>query len=812
MRKRIVFIAAIAFLLNSTAPALADFDDEQPRYRIRMGLLDFEPSKGARATLLEGQRHLVVQFYEIPDAPQRRVLEERGVRLLRYINGNAYVASISDPGLTALAEQQDIRSTVNISREMRISPLFDTEELLRQRIASGQRFGIAVRFYEDVDFTAAALRISASGASTEQASFHYSRIIQAEADWASVLKLAAADEVDFIDPQLPPPIPLNEDTRTIVNAADVYKNKQFKRVTGKGVKVGIWDAGPVYNHMDFGGRITNVETANGFSDHSTHVAGTIAGGGKGDPEAMGMAAKASVYSFDFDGDPIAEMKNAQGNYGLMISSNSWSYVAGWYENEGDDEEDSYFVWLGLTGFGYYHMQAGYNLDKFVYQDNFPIVWAASNDRNDTYLGPHRHSTENDTEHEDLHQSDPDYESIPWWGNAKNNICVGAIMKDYWMTSFSGWGPTDDGRLKPDVVAPGFQLRSTVLDNQYAEFSGTSMATPVVTGVASLLIHYYNRLGIAPADAEALKAVSPVSADLLKALLIHTAKDLGREGPDFSYGYGMVDAELAATVLKGAAGENSGVSATVIGESLDNKKKKKYLFTVPSGAEELRVTLVWNDPPGPNLINDLDLWVRGGGKKYRPFTLDPSKPENIAVGKRNHRDNVEHVLVRNPKAGQWKVYVKGSWVPQGPQDFVLIISAGEGNDVEDVLTTGKMRVEKVITSSDSDWNSVAEKQWFNKGDKFWAYLHLYIDDNAKYDNGGYYGTVLARWLIKDSSGNVILKSNYSSDAFYPRANVWRWRLGEYEIPDGMPAGTYTVEVTVTMHNGAGKQVTTSFTVN
>jgi hypothetical protein len=389
------------------------------------------------------------------------------------------------------------------------------------------------------------------------------------------------------------------------------------------------------------------------------------------------------------------------------------------------------------------------------------------------------------------------------------------MKDDAMTYFSSWGPTDDGRLKPDVVATGYLLYSTLPDNQYGTMSGTSMATPVVTGVAALLSDYHQKL-----------FHKRISSQLLKALLIHSARDLGPPGPDYSFGHGIVDAELAAKVL-GASAEAAAsptgkqpsfdVVGTIVEGSIDNGKKKRVKFKVPEGAEELRATLVWHDPAGPSLINDLDLWMKTKNvKNALPFTLNPAKPDAPAERKRNSRDNVEYILVENPNAGVWKVFVKGTLVAMGPQNYTLVLSAGRGNAAPQIIDEGKLTMQSVFTSGSSDWNNADEKTTFTSGDEFYAYVYFRVSKNGEYGSG-YYGTISGRWIIRNSSGTEIFKLNSASSSFYANqvGSSWRWRIGSpdlpYKIPSMMPAGTYTVEVTLTMNNGYSESASTSFTV-
>jgi hypothetical protein len=144
-----------------------------------------------------------------------------------------------------------------------------------------------------------------------------------------------------------------------------------------------------------------------------------------------------------------------------------------------------------------------------------------------------------------------YDLITGSSAAKNVVTVGAINGDKSMSSYSNWGPTDDGRMKPDIVAKGTGINSSTFadketknpsDTSYSgdseSSSGTSYASPAAAAAALLLQQYY----------KSVKSNYMKSATL-KALLLHTAEDLGNEGPDCKFGWGLVDAEKAANAIK-----------------------------------------------------------------------------------------------------------------------------------------------------------------------------------------------------------------------------------------------------------------------
>jgi hypothetical protein len=150
---------------------------------------------------------------------------------------------------------------------------------------------------------------------------------------------------------------------------------------------------------------------------------------------------------------------------------------------------------------------------------------------------------------------------------------------------------------------------------------------------------------------------------MKALLIGTAQDLGRPGPDYSFGHGRIDVHKAADVLL--------VDSPKVVE-LSDGEVEEWVFRVRRGLEELRVVLAWDDPDAapmsdPALVNDLDLLVLGpGGTEYEPWVLNPADPDANAVRGVDHLNNVEHVTVADPAEGLWTVRVTGTNVPEGPQ--------------------------------------------------------------------------------------------------------------------------------------------------
>jgi hypothetical protein len=147
------------------------------------------------------------------------------------------------------------------------------------------------------------------------------------------------------------------------------------------------------------------------------------------------------------------------------------------------------------------------------------------------------------------------------------------------------------------------------------------------------------------------------ASTLKALIIHTADDVGNPGPDYSFGWGLMNAKAGADQIKD---HNDYPSINKIVEGLLNASNSTETYTFTwNGDTAIRATVCWTDPPAaalgdldnpsPRLINDLDLRIIGpnGFTVYYPFVLDQANPASVATTGDNTRDNVEQVHISSP---------------------------------------------------------------------------------------------------------------------------------------------------------------------
>ncbi len=452
-------------------------------------------------------------------------------------------------------------------------------------------------------------------------------------------------------------------------------------MTGEGYnQLGEWDGGNVrVSHQEFtdqgASRVTVMDGAHPTHYHSTHVAGTMVAAGI-NSNAKGMAYGGLLKSWQWSNDE-SEMAAAAAN-GLEISNHSYGFVVGWDYNNGN------WIWHGNASispnedykFGFYD-SGSRQLDQIAANaPNYLIVKSAGNDRGDGPSNAGNGVAEKDG-------GDDEFDCISPKGVAKNILTVGAVNEvlDYTgpesvvMSSFSCWGPADDGRIKPDIVGKGVGMFSTMdgSDSDYGTLQGTSMSSPNVSGSMALLqLHYQNTH-----NGEIMRAAT------LKGLVLHSADEAGDNiGPDYTFGWGLMNAERAANIISEDLNQN------VIDEQLLLEGDVYTRSIVVPDGEDLRVTICWTDPAGypvapqlnpttAMLVNDLDLKIEDtNANVYYPYSLSASNPSAAATTTtKNFVDNVEMVYLQNVEPGTYTITVDYDGTLTGSEQAFSIIISG-----------------------------------------------------------------------------------------------------------------------------------------
>lgn len=472
-------------------------------------------------------------------------------------------------------------------------------------------------------------------------------------------------------------------------------------MTTTGQEMGIWDGGvPRTTHIEYAGRIT-IKDGGAIDYHATIAAGPLIAGGNNPglgvnqtlPQGMSYAAELAAWDFN---DDTSEMATAASE-GTVISNHSYGERSGW------KLVGTQMYWYGNLmidatrdfKFGHYGPKASEWDDVAYNAPYYLIVKSSGNDANEGTLlinpgDEHKHweggsfITATDI-HEYDGQSKNGYDTIASYGVAKNILTVGACSdfagsytqpSDAPIGDSSSRGPTDDGRIKPDIVAPGLLLYTPVIDTDtsYANQSGTSVAAPIVTGSANLMReHYEVKYGKAPRSAT------------LKALIINTAEECGpADGPDYTSGWGLLNTRRAIDVID-AVDPSTGVG---IGETILHNGDTHYFYFRSELITDFKVTIAWTDPahaaisdalddPTKVLVNDLDLridYLSGTPVTHEPWVLDPMNYEDAATTGDNDTDNVEQVLIADAAPGLYRVSVSHKGVlTDAPQAYSLVWS-------------------------------------------------------------------------------------------------------------------------------------------
>jgi len=602
-------------------------------YRIDLPVRSFTPDANQlqffqRSDLTEPQAFLV-QFTNHPSEASKRAMSQDGIHLEQYIGGGAWIAWMeADANARSLANA-DVRWAGEYLPEDRIAPRVTGQQYPEWAIA-GDEIIVGVQFPMQLDESTGEAILRRMGATVGD-HIPTLNVWYAQMPLRSAILLAENSNVLAIDYISPPMGEVNAGVRAALRVDEV-NNLPFD-LHGAGVTVCVYDGGIAdITHPDFENRGT-IGEAGGYSSHATHVAGTVLGNGA-DPY-RGMAPQTLLITYEYEAcipnclydspqDIFANYQEALITHQAKIFTNSigsniaWNgYPCAW---EGDYEITSAL------------------LDGIVRGDlGEPVIvgFAAGNEQGGS--------------------CGTGYNLMGVPAGAKNIITVGASDDNNNIASFSSWGPTDDGRLKPEITAPGVGVVSCNVGGGYTTMSGTSMATPAIAGVNALLV-----------EAWGLYAVTEFPLPpTIKAILCNSAEDYNNPGPDYVFGYGRVDAVRAVETI-----QNFAYLEALVGDN----GMFTHEFTVPAGMNELKVTTAWSDPPAGYLppiclINNLDLTlVDPNGMTHMPFILDPANPSFTATTGVNNIDVVEQVAVANPVPGTWTLQVAGTDVPMGPQDF------------------------------------------------------------------------------------------------------------------------------------------------
>ncbi|HEX2120292.1 MAG TPA: S8 family serine peptidase [Thermoanaerobaculia bacterium] len=647
---------------------------------------------------LERAPHMILNPARPLTPEDRAELRAKGVEVQRPLSGGRYLARVVNPA-SAVADAR-ITSVERMTAEHKI-----LRSALRHAGKGKTKLDVTVIFHKDVSFDAARSAILAAGGALDnilETRFGPSQRVEARIAPAALNALAADDRVLAIGGRSKlSMVPFNAQAAR-VSRVDVLHAAPYN-LTGAGQVVMVSELSEAQKHVEFGDRIT-VSGGEPNGQHATHVSGTVGAAGI-NPDAKGMAPNVTIHEFNVGGSAARHLRILDEQLPALkpISNNtSLGFPLGWCHPCPDgaglpvwnDEEEYYGAYE--AGFG----TPAY--DDLTIEHGALLVFAAGNDGDLPLFqefGEHRH-VDDDGDPTDKtwcfspngsgtdcpaslctggcetakhHFNRTPYDTMTVTGAAKNVLAVGAvhtITATPEITGFSSRGPAKDGRIKPDVVARGQSMLSTIPTNQYGRSQGTSMSSPVVAGIAAVLAEQWGRTfnGARPKPAE------------LRGIILAGARDLGDPGPDYTYGFGLVDAQASADLIIADGGTRSQIALVSIGQGTQIERK----VTVAQ-QQNLRVMVTWSDPSvillgndsisAKALVNDIDVRVVDpAGNTHLPYVLDKAQYLLPATRGVNRVDNTELIEIANAMPGDYRVLINGTNVTEGPQEVVVISNA------------------------------------------------------------------------------------------------------------------------------------------
>ena len=595
---------------------------------------------------------------------RKQIQDMDGVEVREFISPSGLLVQGTQNGLSSLQSIQGVSATQPVPIAMMVDfAIMESDGTLPVRIESWKSDHLlpgvdiadnrGMRLYQNLDFVAKNFLLNSYLAETGRYDGFTSQ---------TIAEIAAEPSVAWIGKQ-PVLTNWNDQSRNHMNI-NAMRSYYTTDLDGSGQIVAVADSGLDHDHGDFGNRIIgNVDiigdgsTADAHSGHGTHVACTVLGDGtRGNYQ--GVAPEAELYFQAMENDnngnfqwaSINNMLNTAYSNGARIHSNSWGSTSsdwGEYTSSSEDVDD----------------RTRYYDQYYSGREGLVVLFAAGNDG-------------------------PNSDTIGSPGTAKNTITVGNSQNRYSgapnsIMDGSSRGPVDDGRIKPDILAPGGYVRScraqeatdtggaTWSNNWYLEYTGTSMATPNAAGTAALIREYITEVAQRP---------EPQGA-LVKALMILGAQDVGsRDIPNMNEGWGRID-------LKSTLAPNNGRGIWVDDRSVlsSTGNSKSYSFNITTPNQPFKAVVAWSDERGSRfsntqLVNNLNLLVTTpSGTEYKGNEF--SQGRSIQGGSFDSLNNVEVVLIDSAEAGLWTVKVTdAAHSGSRAQPFAIAVSGVGVNDL------------------------------------------------------------------------------------------------------------------------------------
>ncbi len=565
-----------------------------------------------------------IQFYETPSQQVQDLFKQNNLQLLEYIPHKTYLFFFPSNTSISLLKNNGVRTIVPVDGRAKLSAKLKSGEYDYWAMENDNIL-VTLQYHKNVTDSYVINELGRQQIAVKENYKNYNTLDLSIPN-NCLETLSNLPFVKWVDLVVAPSVPDDKRGRSLhrANSLDTQTGAG-RNYNGEGIGVMVRDDGRVGPHIDFQGRLTNLTNVANQS-HGDGVGGIMAGAGNLLPSNRGMAAASDVYVVNYASSFLdTPTLNLINDGSVQITNSS-------YSNGCND---------GYT-----------SITRTVDQQMLDIptllhVFSAGNSNN-TNCG---------------------YGAGDQWGNitgghkqGKNVIATANVYFDGSLVSSSSRGPAHDGRIKPDITANGQNQVSTNENNTYQTFGGTSGAAPGIAGIAAQLYQAYGNMN---------GGDFPPSA-LIKAAMLNTCNEAGNIGPDYKFGWGIVNALQAVKLLE---------DERHLSDEVSQGNTNTHTISVPAGTTQVRFMVYWSDVAATNgadpaLVNDLDLIVTDpSSTDLEPWILDPTPNavtlDNPATTGPDHLNNVEQVLINNPAAGNYDVKITGFNVPMGPQEYYVV---------------------------------------------------------------------------------------------------------------------------------------------
>ena len=585
-----------------------------------------------QSEVINGKYYRFIQFEDAISKSDIVALQEIGVTLLEYIPQHTYLASISTNTVQSDLVRLNARAIWRSTSTQR-STSDVAEQSLPEWAIEDDRALLMIKYYEDIELATVLQNLQEDKV---EILLHneYNNFIEVSVPLSRSTELA---DLPYISNVFAKPHPGEKEDRRGRNLHRVNRantgSSGTRNYSGSGINTLVRDDGAVFDHLDFDDRINQDFVGPNRGDHGDGVAGIMTGAGNLDPLNRGMAHGSFMYVTDYEASHLDETMSLFNNNDVIVTNSSYSNGC----NRGYSETTQIVDQQTFQNPTLMHVFSAGNSGRGILNADEEIVECG-------------------------------YGAGLFWGNitgghkiGKNVIATANVNYRGEIMESSSRGPSADGRLKPDIAANGNNHVSTAEENGYRPFGGTSGAAPVVAGTMAVMHEAYQEVHGERAEAQ-----------LLKAIMLNTANDAGNIGPDYIYGWGLLNADKALSTIE---------DGRFLKASIAQDEVMTHSIDVPENVAEVRIMTYWPDREASafssfTLLNDLNTYVSDpNGDQHLPWVLDNTPDAEIlalpATKGEDLVNNMEQVSIVSPQAGTYSLEVNGYQLPFDDGEYFVV---------------------------------------------------------------------------------------------------------------------------------------------